>query len=701
MAKYLVTSNSYFRPFTYDELAKPIMQMQEAHNAAQDAYDQLSLETNALENYISAEGEDDAQARQLYNSYKTKLNTLQQNLWDNGYNAQTRRDLAAARAGYASDISRLGKAIQARQERSKEYWDTRHKNPDLIVGTDPGASGLDNYLRDDNYGRDYYTYSGQDFMKEVGLDAKARAGEMLRQADVIRDPRLRGYLERIQMNGFTSQEVADASAAVRSYLGGNGDAMNSLTEPAAILANVLVSHLESTGARDKVDSSEFERLLRYGEAGLAQAVGTRKSDTLKDLEWAEAQQWNQFVRQQQYKAAEKAAAQKIIPSNQPLVDKDIDFVNGKNTRRAERQTRRYASDNKFLLTTEDGREIHNAAEASELVFSGEERRRYAQMLGFDPGRTPGKRDEAHYLSGTVTMDGELYYTRYNPYARGGKGAVEYSRTGSKGSWIPSPSLTDIYNEARASFEKTRDSYKDTEIGKAATIDPDKQYADYSKHNIAFTTPLTDFRASVMENPDNASGYNVGTVVTRRGGSDSAKYIERFSDMISSSLVFNQAGDAADKTKNRRIYKGNSGNIHLIDEYGNLKNKAVKDPDSVFKFKDGNITNIREIQITPDSILDMNSVGSYGKGYIICKLLDNKKVAVNVDMLNSSAVANAFAMSRQAIVETMNDPYLRSEDKAAISQSIADELANTLKYLVGFELHDQTEGNTTTDQDIYL
>lgn len=309
MAKFLVTSGSYFQPFTYDELAKPIMQTVEAHNAAQDAYDTLATETAALRNYIS-ENPDDANARMMYNNYITKLESLQNNLWNNGYNASTRRDLAAARAGYASDITRIATAVKNRQERSQEYWKIRHEHPDMIMGNDPGESGLDNYLSNDLYGRDYYSYSGNDFAKMVGAEASARASEMLNDPDIKKDSRLVGYLQMIERDGFTNRQVDDAYAAVRKAISGDASGLAKLDFGAGILANVLMTNLESSGARGNVSASEFNRLLDYGKVGLAQAVGKSKVSTLADLQWAEQQKIareNERYRHQLNLAALKAA----------------------------------------------------------------------------------------------------------------------------------------------------------------------------------------------------------------------------------------------------------------------------------------------------------------------------------------------------------------------------------------------------------
>ena len=284
MPKYLVTNGSNFQPFTYDELARPLQEMATAHNAAQEQYDALSTDTAALKRYIS-DNPGDKQAKELYDSYVNKLNSLQENLWSNGYTASTRRDLSQARTGYASDISRLGVAIKNRQERSKEYWKTKHDHPDMIMGDDPGTSGLDNYLNDDMYGTNWYHYSGNQFMSEVGADAKARANELVRDPRIMNDPRLAGYITRITQDGFTSVEVANASAAVKAMLNGDASLMQNLDPASSILADVLTSHLESTGAAGKVSPEEFNRLFDYGRAGLSQAIGKTDIKDMNDKVW--------------------------------------------------------------------------------------------------------------------------------------------------------------------------------------------------------------------------------------------------------------------------------------------------------------------------------------------------------------------------------------------------------------------------------
>ena len=306
MAKFIVTSGSHFTPFTYDELVKPVAYMQQQHDAAQAAYDTLNLETQAIGQYISEDGKDDERARAIYKDYQNKLQTLQDDLWNNGINAKTKQSLSAARSGYAQ-VDKIKRAIEARQARSKEYWDARHKDPSLITGIDPGTYGLDNYLGDENYGNNWYTYSGRDFMTEVGADAKARADELLRDATIQKNKDLVGKLIRIKKEGFTSDEVRNAGDAVEAVLGGlvGVDALGKLSGEEQILADVLLSHLESTGARGQVSPEEFSRLINYGRSGLSQAIGKTTDQIIDDEVWKNNQEWNMWKRKFDYTNAAK------------------------------------------------------------------------------------------------------------------------------------------------------------------------------------------------------------------------------------------------------------------------------------------------------------------------------------------------------------------------------------------------------------
>lgn len=271
MGKFLVTSGSYFEPFTYDELIKPLEATQQRHDAAQESFDVMNERTSALKEYIS-NNEGDALAKRLYDNYMDKLVSFQNNLYNNGITPQTKRDLTAARSAFASDIARLQQAIQQSQNISSAYNERRQTHPDLVASDDPSAGGLDNFLRDPNYGKDYYTYSGNQFAKEVESGAKARTAELYR---VLKDQdrHIPGYIIRIEQQGFTNKEADNAYNAAVEALATGDRSFKNLTEPEKLLANSFISNVDATGAQTKLNQKEFNRLLNYGRIGLSSVVG--------------------------------------------------------------------------------------------------------------------------------------------------------------------------------------------------------------------------------------------------------------------------------------------------------------------------------------------------------------------------------------------------------------------------------------------
>lgn len=281
MGRYIVTSNTVFDPFTYEELSKPVLAAQEAHDATQEAYDALNMETEALSRYIKdkeyyGEGTDeDAQARKLYDDYHTALSELQEDLWNNGVSSRTRRGISKAKAGYAKNVTRLKAAIQARQERSKEYWNAVHQNPDLIAGLDPIQSGLDSYLADDNYGLNWYSYKGSDIQKDVEDRMAAKANEFVRARQTIYN--VPGYNSRAYRFGIYEQEAAAAGKAVYDMLiSGNQETYNSLDPISKSAADVAIESLNSSGVLDPknmVSGEMKERAVQYAINGLVKGIG--------------------------------------------------------------------------------------------------------------------------------------------------------------------------------------------------------------------------------------------------------------------------------------------------------------------------------------------------------------------------------------------------------------------------------------------
>ena len=699
MPRYLVTNGSNFQPFTYDELSRPLYEMAAAHNAAQDQYDTLSTETSALKRYIS-DNPGDKQAKELYDSYVNKLNSLQENLWNNGYTATTRRDLSQARSGYASDISRLGVAIKNRQDRSAEYWKTKHDHPDMIMGDDPGASGLDNYLNDDMYGTNWYHYSGNQFMTEVGADAKARANELVRDPQIMNDPRLAGYITRITQDGFTSTEVANASAAVKAMLNGDVSLMQSLDPASAILADVLTSHLESTGAAGKVSASEFERLFDYGRAGLSQAIGKTDIKDMSDKVW----DFNKQIALQNHAHAlsEASAARRAAASGggsgtgngkEDLGEhtEDTETTSGSNpgARKARMKLDKLFGPDTVRITSMGGTQVRGGAEASELVYSGDLRRKAYKELGFDIGRDLTHLASKNFITGEIERNGVVYETQYNPRANGGQGAVKIREKGSNTPWNYAKNdveLTNRFDRYRLQYEDTLDYYKkyDPDIFNMATVDPDKQHKLYEQDGYNFNTSLTDYRNTVFNTPQYQDVVPLRRTWVAQGATDSGGYIGKIAELISSNIDEDRRNG---KIKEWGAYDTQSGHIHEINSAGILDKNSIVKPGTIFDYdKDGTIKGVTGIQLDENAILN---------DYIIVNK-STKRYGIGIDMMRSDMIHGLFQEARETMMKVLYNPMYTSEQRQQYVDEIVAMTSKELKDILGYRTNTQSQGGSSQE-----
>ena len=69
-----ITLNSQFRPFTYDELVKPLQDYGEAYREVEEQYATLAQQTEAWKNIATQENSPEAYA--MYKKYSDELNAV-------------------------------------------------------------------------------------------------------------------------------------------------------------------------------------------------------------------------------------------------------------------------------------------------------------------------------------------------------------------------------------------------------------------------------------------------------------------------------------------------------------------------------------------------------------------------------------------------------------------------------------------------
>ena len=724
MAKYLVTNSSYFEPFTYDELAKPIIQTVEAHNAAQDAYDAISMETAALAQYLS-QNKDDEEARKLYNDYMQRLVSLQNNLWERGYNAGTRKDLSSARTSYFQDMGQLKNAIERRQKESAAYYEAKRKNRDAVMGRDPGSYGLDYYLHDQNFGKDWYSYDSAQFEKDVSNEIKTRAQAIyngLTDANgIVRNPVLKQTMTRVINHGVTSEEVDAAGALVDDLINmPEKDRENYYKEHPEVspvvqmLTEVLINRYDATGIRDyEVSDSEKQRLINRGKSGLAGGIMAPQIQDFEDPEYKLQMALREYqgkadidVETARRKAADIAAQQ----DNAPLapIDTDTDRHPGDNYGVARKRYDKEFPKLPRTIITSEGQQVDTKEKAAEIVYSGELRRSYYKKLGIDVGRDPNSLTSSGYITGVTTgADGQEYEIQYNPKAKlsgdSERGGIRYRPVGSKTDWSSCPyskKWTEEYREGRKKYEERLAWYKqnedEKELYKAAKgMDPDKQHEIYERDNIGFMTPLTDYASVHFDRPDNNPNAVFNKHYVAQNGTDAGKLTLRLSGYLSNHLGFDGGKPVDDKEI--KTYHNTSRGIHKVSKSGGLSQDAVQAGDA-FRFdEDGNITNAKGVIVTPESILDLSNDGAIGSGYII---LNTSKglFSVNVDMFDSDRISSLFVEKQQRMLRAMSNPNFSDNDLMMEFSDIADDLCRDIQKLIGIDLTTKSTTGTAGKED---
>ena len=600
MARYIVTNGTYFNPMDYDTLMKPVQAMQERHDAAADAYDTLNLETEAIRQYIT-ENPEDSQALQIYNDYSNKLQKLQNNLWENGVTTQTRRDLASARAAFG-EVAKVKSAIQNRQTRSKEYWDARHKNPDLIMGADPGKAGLNNYLNNDLYGQDWYSYSGTQFMSEVGADAKARANELMRNPEYMKNPELAGYITRITQDGFTSAEVENASAIARNILDtGNTSALENAGLPETILASVLLSHLESTGARGNISDSEFNRLFDYGRAGLSQAIGKTDFKDLKDNAWELAAQKSLARYTQSLKNPKpnnNGTQQTSLPYTLNDLTRYMKSADSDKIGKILEDKFKSLKNNPVIVTTGDGTSsvISSPLDAKRILDSFG-RETIMNNYGINPDAPEGTHKLSDGQGGEVPVRvrahvGGMTGSNYNAIPLEGNPYL-YETKNEKGEWVVDEDMTRRFNSDITTYRDAIKNFKQNNKGvnlqKLAISDKDRGKI-YKDNNIPDYVPF-EYVPDILETKMNSGYFTPATIAGSTKDMDSAR--QNYTRLIVSSF-------AREANNDGKVAKGSPFAFYPIDDF-TISDKGKTSLEDVFgeKIDDNSVS---EITVLPEDLL---------------------------------------------------------------------------------------------------
>ena len=297
----MIVLNSNFNPYSYQELAAPVLQAEQAHRQIEEEDAQLQAMAGNWKTKLNPELDKKSYAAvaDLYGQIEQQVGELA----SKGLTPGSRKALLNLKANYNTKVSPIEEAYKIRQMRADELAKMKMQDPTTLYDLDPGMLSVDDFVSNPN--KRVNTYSGAVITKQVA-DAAEQMSKSLRT-----DPNARAkwknilgnqYFEKLDKYGFSSSEVMDAIQR-------NPKASKELT---SLVTNVM----SSTGIDKWGNAEQYQKALNFANQGLYHAIGTSQYKELKN------DYLDQMLKKKQLEALEAKESSNVVPYT--LIPKDLE-----------------------------------------------------------------------------------------------------------------------------------------------------------------------------------------------------------------------------------------------------------------------------------------------------------------------------------------------------------------------------------------
>ncbi len=219
--------NSQFRPFTYDEMIKPLVQYKEAYDKVEEDYSNLITQTEMWKDI--ANRENNPVAYEMYNRYSNDLAAITED-FSRGMNINNRRALLGMKRRYYEDIQPIANASKKIEELSAEQRKLAASNPNLMFDRDFSSEvSIDQMMENPNMS--YRAIDGNDFYAKGAAITKAMSSRLNTM-----NPALRGQYWEIK-KGF-GEEAANQFLLDSNAIPELNEALNDLVSTADVPDNL-------------------------------------------------------------------------------------------------------------------------------------------------------------------------------------------------------------------------------------------------------------------------------------------------------------------------------------------------------------------------------------------------------------------------------------------------------------------------------
>lgn len=269
MPNFNYTAGASFRPYTFDEMLKPLAMYTEEYNAIQEGIGELDTKAAVWDNL--ANQQTDKRTYERYKSYADKLSAQANALAKHGLTPSSRKALLDLKRGYTSQIIPIEQAYAARAEEAKSQYEGRAQG--IVYEGDAATSSLDRYL--DNPSIRYNYANSQEGFKRVATVASALAKG-------LRNPGNSQNLDEytkiwLQEHGYRDTEVASAISDIRKIMNGDTNVQSN-----GVLRAILNDEMKTAGINTWTNRAAVNDYFNRIAPALYQAVGQTQVSSYED-----------------------------------------------------------------------------------------------------------------------------------------------------------------------------------------------------------------------------------------------------------------------------------------------------------------------------------------------------------------------------------------------------------------------------------
>lgn len=206
MANGFMVINSRFKPFSYEEMLKPIAAYTDEYNAQEATYGELANNAAQWERLKDSQLDQD-----VYNQYREYANAVQgaaDTLAAEGLKPGSRKVLQNVRRQYAEQILPIEQAYQKRAELSKMQREMIARDPTLLLEREADQIALSELIANPELSP--ASYSGAHLEKSAAQAASALSKQMRDDPRKWRSILGGQYYETRMRTGYTAKEIQDA-----------------------------------------------------------------------------------------------------------------------------------------------------------------------------------------------------------------------------------------------------------------------------------------------------------------------------------------------------------------------------------------------------------------------------------------------------------------------------------------------------------